>query len=935
MEKTTMRKILLFVTLLFSLPIAAQEAQRPVIVDASIQSLDLNPGLWFFEDSDQAFEQSDLLTPKFNALFRPTEKKTPNFGFSNSAWWARIPLHNRGNQPVSFLISESYALVDRIEYWLVDPAQGIISQGLDGDKVKSGGRDVRYRVPAFRVQLPEGESYLYFRIKTQGSVVFDIDLRSEADFAENKLVEYSFLYSMFSILTVMALYNFLIWIQLRRVTYLIYVAVIASVLGQFVIVSGLISEYIAESRWLMNEGYLLIAHISMFVSCLFPIAFLSLSKRHPWLMRFSVVELAMVCVSYAVSLISYNLGGQLLVSIGVVASFFTLGVGIICSLKRFRPAYFFTLAWSFILVANFLRMAMLTGNAPAIFIIEWGVLIGSVADVVLLSLGMADKIRVAERLAFERIESLNADLQAEHAQVVNLNNNLEQLVEEQTREIKSILNHIQIGIMVVRKPGLQITDTHSASVKTLFEKDHISARPIMEILFERALISQEVKSQVQSALESCLEEESIAFEMNNHLLPHEIAYISGEDQRSFQVDWNPVIDAAGRIEKMLVTVKDVTALKKLEIDAAEKTKELALIGEILDVPPRQFGIFISTSHAMLADSMRLLKTNANARRDVLKMLFINMHTIKGAARSLGLKLLTPVIHDVEQNLSAVLQNEKPWNHDELLRETERVQGLINHYLELNQTRLGRTSAHTATLSLDFISRLHQTLSQIEQDASGSLKIKVKPLRETLEDLAFIRAEQVFREVLANAEMLARDLSKEVPDIAIRDNGIQLSTEGQDFVRKVFLHIIRNSMDHGIETARERVQAGKKPQGLIEVQLEKVGGLIQIRYRDDGRGLNLRSIRNLAQQRGLLSPEVRLGLEDVAYLIFEPGFSTSSEVSEISGRGVGMSAVREYVEKCRGQLVLRLLHNVQAVDPDYVPFEIVFMIDGGLSVAKAA
>lgn len=149
-----------------------------------------------------------------------------------------------------------------------------------------GGRAFRFETPANnRMQQPPGEFLVYMRIKTQGSVIFDVEARSLTSFYDTKAKEYAFLYTMFGILIVMALYNFLIWIQLRKITYLIYVGFILSVFIQFIIVSGLIVHHLEQPAWIMNVGYLYVANASLLLACIFPIYFLSLANRECFIKR--------------------------------------------------------------------------------------------------------------------------------------------------------------------------------------------------------------------------------------------------------------------------------------------------------------------------------------------------------------------------------------------------------------------------------------------------------------------------------------------------------------------------------------------------------------------------------------------------------------------------------------------------------------------------
>jgi len=239
------------------------------------------------------------------------------------------------------------------------------------------------------------------------------------------------------------------------------------------------------------------------------------------------------------------------------------------------------------------------------------------------------------------------------------------------------------------------------------------------------------------------------------------------------------------------------------------------------------------------------------------------------------------------------------------------------------------------MSHEHVERIRNFLRVTEEEGLPMLKQKARTLKETLEELTFVRAETVFREVLSNAEMLARDLQKESPLITIEDRGICLSSDAQELIRNTFIHIIRNSMDHGIESAAERLAAGKPKEGHIFVQLELKDDSLYITYRDDGRGLNLRAIHQIALDRGLIKPQQKNSLEEIAYLIFEPGFSTAQSITDISGRGVGMNAVKDYIEAKQGSTSIRLHVTDKVVHPEFVPFEFVIRLYHTMSIQKSA
>jgi len=119
-----------------------------------------------------------------------------------------------------------------------------------------------------------------------------------------------------------------------------------------------------------------------------------------------------------------------------------------------------------------------------------------------------------------------------------------------------------------------------------------------------------------------------------------------------------------------------------------------------------------------------------------------------------------------------------------------------------------------------------------------------------------------------------------------------------------MHMIRNSVDHGLETPAERVAAGKNPVGRIELRACHAAGQILIEVSDDGRGLNRTKIFNKAVANGLIVPTANLTDSECFQLIFRPGFSTAEQVSDVSGRGVGMDVVNKHLQKLRGNVEIQ-------------------------------
>ena len=685
--------------------------------------------------------------------------------------------------------------------------------------------------------------------------------------------------------------------------------------------SGVVRHFFSDYTFLSNSMFVCISSASSFPIFAFAYYFLEVHKRRNLKILLGFGSFVALIVSIT-AFLDYNLAAKLGILSGFTTSTVSLAIGVTLSLSRFRPAYFYTLAWTTIMVANIYRMAAITGALPMNSFAEWGVFAGTVIETALISLALADKVRLKEKLDFERISKLNDDLHLESEKVRDMNDHLEELVEEQTREIKSIMKNIQLGIVVIKGDELLLTDTFSDAAKDILAIQDIAGRDSIEVLFSHAQLTKEVKDQVSSIMESCLGNDEINFFSNEHLLPLEAVFIFDGKEKMFQMDWKPVIDADDTVEKIIVTIKDVTSQKALELDAKRQQEELSYIGEILSVSSRQFNTFMSASIKFISDNQRLLKLNRNLSTDTLKVIFINLHTIKGAARALGFSQLTPIIHEHEQDVSDMMKGEATTNRDLCLQQHSLIEEKLTHYERLNSEKLGRNSAESVPVSLRLIESIHRITNELETTASPKQRLDIDNIQEQLESISYIDAKSLFDEVLADAEMLARDLAKEYPKIDLEAGPIRFSQAGQEIICNAFVHIIRNSMDHGIEEPNIRKAKGKDEFGHIKLSLEVEGEKLVIKYGDDGAGLNLKAIESMALKKDYIRDREDLSDHDKAELIFHSGFSTSASVNDISGRGVGMSAVREYFESHGGSVNIEIINGAQGVDEGCVRFQLV-------------
>ena len=528
----------------------------------------------------------------------------------------------------------------------------------------------------------------------------------------------------------------------------------------------------------------------------------------------------------------------------------------------------------------------------------------------------------------KEIRKLSDDLRTEHHHVLSLNEHLEEKVEEKTRDIRSIMAHIPLGIFAITADHYKIHKDYSQHLHELFGVQDLTDLNACPLLFDSSNLSSDEKSQAISVLDACLGEDIMMFEMNAHSLPREIKRQQSDGiDRIFDLTWNPIVNEDNVIEKILVTLRDVTELRALEEDAQDKKEELQFIGELINVSGDAFRRFILSCRDFISENRKLLKASSIERTDieVLKVLFINMHTMKGAARSLYFKKMTRIFHDVEQYY-AVLQKEtgEKWDLSRMSRDLDEVESIVNAYTDINKHKLKRKTDDEKDIEIpeSQVVEIYQNLLVVSGRIKHVLDEKthgiLRDMRSWIFPKIFIPAQDTLVDISHCVGTLAKDLNKALPEVKIEAADFYLSHRGDDLLRKIFVHILRNSMDHGIETPVERADKGKPKQGRIAITMKKTSGGVEMKFQDDGRGLNLNKIKAIALLRGLVKNEQQVTNEEIAELIFCSGLSTAGQVSDVSGRGVGMDAVRTFLLNEDGNIKIHLLQP-SSQGHDFHPF----------------
>ncbi|WP_394129219.1 chemotaxis protein CheA [Shewanella maritima] len=230
--------------------------------------------------------------------------------------------------------------------------------------------------------------------------------------------------------------------------------------------------------------------------------------------------------------------------------------------------------------------------------------------------------------------------------------------------------------------------------------------------------------------------------------------------------------------------------------------------------------------------------------------------------------------------------------------TEKIDQLINMVGELVITQamlgqMGQQDELNKDTMIDLRLGLEQLATHTRELQESVMQIRMMPI-----SFAFNRFPRLVHDI-------SQQLNKQV-DLNLSGEDTEIDKTVMEKIVDPLVHLVRNAMDHGIESPATRQQQGKSPQGTINLNAFHRGGNIIIEIHDDGAGINTDKVLKLAQQKGLVENNCELTQDDIHQLIFAPGFSTAEKVSDISGRGVGLDVVKRNITELNGTI------NIQSV-----------------------
>ena len=501
-------------------------------------------------------------------------------------------------------------------------------------------------------------------------------------------------------------------------------------------------------------------------------------------------------------------------------------------------------------------------------------------------------------------EAMRNAIKEKITEIEEHNRTLDIKVKERTAEltqkkndIETMLQNLVQGIFTVLEDK-SIHNEYSQHTEVILGQTKLAGKDISDLLFSNSNLTKPEIAEAITALNSTLGEDILGFELNSHLMVNELVIKTESGHKTLEIEWIP-IETDDIVHKLMVSLRDVTLERELLKKNQEQEAQMKVMVEILDQNPEEIERFLERSFEYISDNKQRLKQARDENN--LNIMFRNMHTIKGNSKTLKLSLLASPAHEAEETYDKLRKDpsvsvEISSLEDDLNRVLEALNTYKQSYNDLKKrlstSTQGQTSGEQgATEAL--LEGIKAQLETISPQAADIIELHIK-------EVSSVSLESLLAPIVRSTAELADSLEKPPPIINLDHSSIKVDKEIGQIIFDTTTHILRNSLDHGIEAPKDRLPLKKSEHGSIEIKFSAENNTLSWQIQDDGRGLDLTKLRQKLDNGNNLSDQ------EVAESIFEAGLSTASKVTDISGRGVGMDAVKHLIEDAGGKVSIRLL-----------------------------
>ena len=499
-------------------------------------------------------------------------------------------------------------------------------------------------------------------------------------------------------------------------------------------------------------------------------------------------------------------------------------------------------------------------------------------------------------------------------------------LKEAQQNLLEIFSSVPLGILTIGDKGI-VQGEFSKYFEIILGTDTIAGETIDTLMFSKL---HGLKKQEQEALDGLIEavgNNQMVYEIMAESLPKKAYLEIDGDQKWLSLNYQPIAyDSI--VRKVLIIIEDITELVKAEElkkkNSILEEKSVSRIVQLKKIEQETFDVVFEEFDELFENL-----SNAGKAKEISKVKNY-LHGIKGCSRVAGLDFLAEESHqceskiiemDGDENLNSSLDGLlKP-----VLEEWNEISSLVKALFAKGDKPVSKKSDNELGSSFKGLFQQYNELLRNEKNIQTNLAVR-KVLVE-LESLTKVPINTLEDFVKSNVVKTADSLSKRV-DLDFNWDGVYIDKIMINTIKECLMHMSNNSIDHGIEVPAVRKKMGKNESGTIHIEAGNDVNQLRIRFWDDGAGFNIEKIRNLAIEKGFVDVETGVAMrdEEIVKFIFEDGFSSADSVSIVSGRGVGLSSVKQEIEELKGSIKVSC-YNQTAY------FDIALPGDGGYKEQK--
>ncbi len=488
---------------------------------------------------------------------------------------------------------------------------------------------------------------------------------------------------------------------------------------------------------------------------------------------------------------------------------------------------------------------------------------------------------------------------------------LKSAIELERKKTSAIVDNMQQALFSVGQDGIILEPVTKFS-ELVFGRNIIGEN-IMQTLYKNLEKKREAYDAVKAALGTAVGENELQWDLVEAVFPRKVDYFiptndtNLQKQKLFKINISPIWDTNSNLERLLFVIDDITDLEKLETQFKQEQEQTGMIECVLESSLDDLTSAIKRFHQTLKAN-RIIAQNVDPVS--LMELLRNLHTMKGNARQLKMRVLSDQIHQSEalllERMSEMIHSD---NSVPVVDELNKIENVLDaHSMLIQKFRRSDVGWDENVLPVSLLA-LIQTQNILKQ-----LSTQLKP--EIYERLAMSLARLEYKSaasLMSKFNGMVDDLAKQFSKKAVLEihNEALITTDQAIYLQECLLHLIRNSMDHGLESPEIRLQQGKGEVGTIKIEFMDRMDSFSVIFSDDGVGVDTEKVVSKAVANGLISAENAAGLSEDQKnnLVFLPNFSTKDDATEISGRGFGMDVVHENVKKLGGTYSLKSVRGL--------------------------